>query len=283
MDAIGEDGHREPWLEVHLGDSRLCVAVDAQCVSRLIQPLGPPGTTDQNRAPAVATDNQGAGHKVDADDVHLSRHLSSTMCTQVIVGRTGGGPVPYTFSKQRDRLAGDDIADCFGASPAALTVDDHYADPAVRPFDQNADGVVFGEDRLVFQNHDWAPVQEIRYRDIVHVESRKKFIGGRKVYVDANPGRATVTFVLDFSGKPKAAEYVTRFLHEAMMATIDDADEEGGEASTDVATVERALGRIEDGEYGDCLQCGEPILFARLQVQPDANLCLACQSENETG
>ena len=47
-------------------------------------------------------------------------------------------------------------------------------------------------------------------------------------------------------------------------------------------SIEAALRRIEEGEYGDCRQCGEPILFARLQIQPEASLCVTCQSENES-
>lgn len=47
--------------------------------------------------------------------------------------------------------------------------------------------------------------------------------------------------------------------------------------------IELALQRIEDDEYGQCMQCGESIRFARLQVQPDASLCLVCQSEAESG
>ncbi len=47
--------------------------------------------------------------------------------------------------------------------------------------------------------------------------------------------------------------------------------------------IELAMKRIEDDEYGQCMQCGESIPFARLQVQPDASLCLACQSEAESG
>ena len=47
--------------------------------------------------------------------------------------------------------------------------------------------------------------------------------------------------------------------------------------------VEQALRRIDDGGYGFCLQCGETIGFARLEVRPEAGLCLACQSENEKG
>jgi len=45
---------------------------------------------------------------------------------------------------------------------------------------------------------------------------------------------------------------------------------------------ELALRRIDDDEYGDCLQCGEPIAFARLQAQPFATLCIDCQSDRES-
>ena len=45
--------------------------------------------------------------------------------------------------------------------------------------------------------------------------------------------------------------------------------------------VEAALGRIDSGEYGECLGCGEDIEPKRLEVQPEAALCLACQSQRE--
>ena len=44
-----------------------------------------------------------------------------------------------------------------------------------------------------------------------------------------------------------------------------------------------ALRRIDDASYGDCLECGEPIAYARLQAQPFASLCIDCQSARETG
>ncbi|MCP4494383.1 MAG: TraR/DksA family transcriptional regulator [Gammaproteobacteria bacterium] len=45
--------------------------------------------------------------------------------------------------------------------------------------------------------------------------------------------------------------------------------------------VNTSLSRIGDDEYGFCLECAEPIGFARLQVQPYAPYCLACQSNKE--
>jgi DnaK suppressor protein len=46
--------------------------------------------------------------------------------------------------------------------------------------------------------------------------------------------------------------------------------------------IEVALRRIDDANYGDCLECGEPIAYARLQAQPFASLCIDCQSASET-
>ncbi|MGP7997008.1 MAG: TraR/DksA family transcriptional regulator [Streptosporangiaceae bacterium] len=48
-----------------------------------------------------------------------------------------------------------------------------------------------------------------------------------------------------------------------------------------LAQTERALGRIEDGTYGVCESCGEPIGKARLQAFPRAVLCVACKQREE--
>ncbi len=44
---------------------------------------------------------------------------------------------------------------------------------------------------------------------------------------------------------------------------------------------ERALARIDDGSYGTCESCGEPIGKARLQAFPRATLCVACKQREE--
>jgi DnaK suppressor protein len=42
-----------------------------------------------------------------------------------------------------------------------------------------------------------------------------------------------------------------------------------------------ALTRLEDGDYGICAECGEPIAPKRLLALPDARTCLACQASLE--
>jgi len=43
--------------------------------------------------------------------------------------------------------------------------------------------------------------------------------------------------------------------------------------------IDAALNRVESGDYGICLNCGEEIPLARLRVIPFAVYCVDCQSE----
>ena len=45
--------------------------------------------------------------------------------------------------------------------------------------------------------------------------------------------------------------------------------------------VDEALDRIEDGSFGMCEECGEPISLKRLEVMPNARYCIKCQEELE--
>ncbi|WP_420427340.1 TraR/DksA family transcriptional regulator [Algiphilus sp.] len=45
--------------------------------------------------------------------------------------------------------------------------------------------------------------------------------------------------------------------------------------------VHGALQRLQQGHYGYCIDCDEPIALARLQRQPEAARCIACQSARE--
>jgi len=45
--------------------------------------------------------------------------------------------------------------------------------------------------------------------------------------------------------------------------------------------VQRALGRLDDGTYGVCESCGNPIGKLRLMAFPRATLCLTCKQREE--
>ncbi|MBW1659234.1 MAG: TraR/DksA family transcriptional regulator [Deltaproteobacteria bacterium] len=45
--------------------------------------------------------------------------------------------------------------------------------------------------------------------------------------------------------------------------------------------IDEALERIEEGTYGICEECGEPISIKRLEVKPTAIYCVECKSRLE--
>lgn len=47
--------------------------------------------------------------------------------------------------------------------------------------------------------------------------------------------------------------------------------------------IKRALARIEQGNYGVCLQCKKPIPVKRLKAVPWAEYCLSCKEQIEQG
>jgi len=48
-----------------------------------------------------------------------------------------------------------------------------------------------------------------------------------------------------------------------------------------LAQVEDALVRLQEGTYGICHRCGDPIDVARLRVLPFATLCIRCKELEE--
>jgi len=44
----------------------------------------------------------------------------------------------------------------------------------------------------------------------------------------------------------------------------------------DLTRIDAALVRLDDGTYGDCLSCGEPINPARLKFDPAVPICVGC-------
>jgi DnaK suppressor protein len=49
----------------------------------------------------------------------------------------------------------------------------------------------------------------------------------------------------------------------------------------ELTEVEAALARIADGSYGTCSDCGDAIGWPRLNAQPTAERCIACQEKLE--
>ena len=58
----------------------------------------------------------------------------------------------------------------------------------------------------------------------------------------------------------------------------DDASLEAQAAliAREIGSVHRALLRIENGTYGECVRCGGDIAPQRLEARPEAALCIEC-------
>ena len=45
--------------------------------------------------------------------------------------------------------------------------------------------------------------------------------------------------------------------------------------------IRTSMGRLKEGEYGSCLECGDPIGYPRLMFRPVATMCIDCKTEQE--
>ena len=48
-----------------------------------------------------------------------------------------------------------------------------------------------------------------------------------------------------------------------------------------IKKIDKTLMKIEEGSYGICTACEEPIDIKRLQARPVAELCITCKEEQE--
>ena len=78
----------------------------------------------------------------------------------------------------------------------------------------------------------------------------------------------------DGAGNDQADVGSTTFERDHEMSLANNAREM-------LAQTERALDRIEDGSYGVCESCGQPIGKMRVMAFPRATLCLSCKQREE--
>ncbi|WP_290649242.1 TraR/DksA family transcriptional regulator [Aquisalimonas sp.] len=54
-------------------------------------------------------------------------------------------------------------------------------------------------------------------------------------------------------------------------------------AHEQILRVRAALRRMDEGTYGDCARCEEPIARGRLEADPATLICIACAEQSERG
>jgi DnaK suppressor protein len=71
-------------------------------------------------------------------------------------------------------------------------------------------------------------------------------------------------------------------LDRATVRLLNDLSREAaGHHAAELQVLRHALARFEDGSYGLCEVCGQPIGASRLLARPEARLCIACQTRSE--
>ena len=103
-------------------------------------------------------------------------------------------------------------------------------------------------------------------------------VGGKAVSTELRDRALDQQVVEADLAEPHSAD----FAEQATEREDDDALE-GQDAllGREITAIKAALGRIEDGSYGECTRCGEPVGEKRLEAYPEAALCISCARELE--
>lgn len=71
-------------------------------------------------------------------------------------------------------------------------------------------------------------------------------------------------------GDPDSQEQATQLEDDEVLVQLDQAE------LHEIDEIKKALARIDDGGYGQCLTCGASIAAGRLQALPYTPTCIAC-------
>ncbi len=87
-----------------------------------------------------------------------------------------------------------------------------------------------------------------------------------------------VAIGVDASGQSREA--VNNSSEDTAVATVDFERQVAlqKQKMSHLAEIERSLYKLENGSYGVCDNCGEPIEQGRLEVLPYATLCVKCKA-----
>ncbi len=86
---------------------------------------------------------------------------------------------------------------------------------------------------------------------------------------------------LDVAAQESAHEVVDQAEVAERREREDVGEAEASRDHDELVAVRAALARMDDGSYGECIDCGVDIGFARLSAQPAAARCLPCQEKAE--
>ena len=93
---------------------------------------------------------------------------------------------------------------------------------------------------------------------------KKQELLARAAEVHADITRSSGPLEKDF------AEQVVQMENDAVLAGVGEA------TAAELAQINRALTQLDQGTYGVCSQCGQPIAARRLQALPYSDRCFSC-------
>ncbi len=106
----------------------------------------------------------------------------------------------------------------------------------------------------------------------VPVQEKQRLLDAEKQVIDELTHlRELMLDEVDIDPDEGDAEITEREKNAALIAVLENK----------LQDIQAALRSIEKGNYGTCARCGKPIEPGRLEVKPDATLCISCQSEVE--
>ena len=108
-------------------------------------------------------------------------------------------------------------------------------------------------------------------QDVVAQEKKRLLVEEQQVLDELNHLRELMLDEVDIDPYEGDAEITEREKNAALIAVLE----------SKLQDIQAALRSIEKGHYGICARCGKPIEPGRLEVKPDATLCVSCQGEVE--
>ena len=124
----------------------------------------------------------------------------------------------------------------------------------------------------VIKKSHFSPKMKKHYRDLL-LDLRASYMDQLNIHRDdaltnrkSGPGAGMATHMADLGSD--------NFQHDFELGLLSD---EG----TVIEMIDEALTRLDENEYGICIECGKEISPARLEVKPYARFCVACKSRKE--
>lgn len=108
-------------------------------------------------------------------------------------------------------------------------------------------------------------------QDVIAQEKKRLLSEEQQVLDELTHLRELMLDEVDIDPDEGDAEITEREKNAALIAVLE----------SKLQDIQAALRSIEKGHYGICARCDNPIEPGRLEVKPDATLCVSCQAEVE--